>query len=515
MELHITRKQVLGLLALMLSFAFLARLAMGVGFFNSYDTYWYRSWAVDLAENGLFTAYGRMKEIALDYPPVYLIFLYITGLGYKALGGGVTNDMQMLLLKFWPVLFDVACAGLLYLICRRRYGRPAGLLAAFFWTLNPSFFFNTAGWGQTDGVMAFALLLTFWLLEENRPVAACAAMAVAGLTKFQCLFFLPPFLIVLFLQNRKRLLRPVLGLLAAALTVLLVFLPFMIGAKNPMLFFDLYLGSAGKYDYCTLHAYNLYCMLGLNWTHDVKDTDPMLGSFTWQGLSYVFLFLSLALLVWLYVISCRRHGEKRLNGWVGGLLFMQCVFMLTTRMHERYQIIVLPFALMAWVSTRRGRFLGLFAGLTGITLVNQYLVLINVVQNKLFKATAFYLPARDTLEIIFSAVNMLLFLWTVYECVDYLAGGPSKPSGQIAGDGGAALSAAEWKAGPTGGEGPLLEPVAVSPAVPAVGRGGTEQAASEPAEPPEPSEPPEPPDPPVPEWLKPLAADGREPSERS
>lgn len=429
MELRVTRKQTLGMLLLILGFALLARLAMGIGFFNSYDTFWYRSWATDLP-NGLFTVYDRADSISLDYPPVYLFFLYLTGLGYKALGSGVTNDMQMLLMKFWPILFDVACAGLLYLICRRRYGRPTGLLAAFLWTLNPSFLFNTAGWGQTDGVMAFVLLLTFWLLEENRPVAACIAMAVAGLTKFQCLFFLPPFLIVLFIRNRHKPLRFVKGLVAAALTVAVVFLPFMIGANNPALFFKVYLGSAGKYQYCTLHAYNLYCMLGLNWTHGVKDTDPIFGGFTWHNLSTVFTLLSLALLVFLYVISYRRHGEKRVNGWVGGLFFMQCIFMLTTRMHERYQIIVIPFALMAWISTRNKRFLGLFAGLTGVTLVNQYLVLMNIVQSNLFKSQAFYMPARDTLEIVFSAVNLLLFLWTVYECVNYFIGYRPTPAVQ-------------------------------------------------------------------------------------
>lgn len=427
MELRVTRRQALGMLFLILGFALLARLAMGVGFFNSYDTFWYRSWAVDLAENGLFTVYGRADSISLDYPPVYLFFLYITGLGYRALDGALTNELQMLLMKFWPVLFDVACAGLLYLICRRRYGRPTGLTAAFLWTLNPSFFFNTAGWGQTDGVMAFVLLLTFWLLEENRPVAACVAMAVAGLTKFQCLFFLPPFLIVLFVRNRRDLLRPFIGLLAAALTVLLVFFPFMLGAKNPMLFFDVYLGSAGKYPYCSLYAYNLYCMLGLNWTHGVKDTAALFGPLTWQSLSNILLILSLALLVCLYAVSYRRHGEKRMNGWVGGLLFMQCVFMLTTRMHERYQIIVLPFALMAWISTRSNRFLGLFAGLTGITLINQYLVLMNIVQYDQYGYLASFAPALDGLEIAFSIVNLLLFIWTVAECVLYFLGRPLRP----------------------------------------------------------------------------------------
>ena len=438
MELRITKKQVTQLLIIILGFALLARLAIGMGLINPYDTYWYRGWAVDLPINGLFDVYARADSITLDYPPLYLFPLYLTGLAYKAFGIDCGLNLQMLLMKFWPIIFDVACAGLLYLICYKKYGRPVGLLAAFLWCLNPSTFFNTAAWGQTDSIMAFLLLLSFWYLEENRPIAACIAFAVAGLTKFQCLFFLPPFLLVLLFRNLKDLKRVLFGLLAAAGTVLAVFLPFMIGAKNPLLFFDVYLGSAGKYPYCSLNAYNLYSMLGLNWSHDVKDTDPILGGFlTWNHISAVLLLLSLALLIILYVVSYRRHGTKRLSGWVGGLLFMQCIFMLTTRMHERYQIVVLPFALMAWVVTHNKRFMGLFAALSGITLINQFFILLSAIQSRQYKSNAFWLPANDAIDIIFSSINLLIFIWTVYECVRYFLG--SRPKDRLP-EGGPAIS---------------------------------------------------------------------------
>lgn len=428
MEFRITHKQAFWMLALILSTAFLMQMVVGMGYVNTFDTYWYRDWALDLP-NGLFTVYekSRMENIQLDYPPLYLICLYFTGLGYRVLGENCHICLQMFLLKFWPVVFNVACAALLYYICRNRYGRVIGLTAAFLWCLNPAFFLNAVMWGQTDSTMAFCLLLAFWLLEQNRTVAACVAFAVAGLTKFQSLFFTPPFLLTLLFRNLKDWKRIVKGLAAAAVTVAVVFIPFMIGARNPLLFFDVYLGSAGKYPYCSLHAYNIYCLLDLNWTTGVMDTDPIVGGFTWYHFGMICAFLSVALVVALYILSYCKSGRERLSGWVGGLLMMQCLFMFMTRMHERYQVIVVPFALMAWITTRNKRFLGLFGALSGFTFINQAMVLIRNVVHSQRDVWAFWEPYRSTVEMVLSFINLLLFIWCAYECIRYFLGGkPAK-----------------------------------------------------------------------------------------
>ena len=426
MELRITHKQAFWMLVLILSFSFLTQVVVGMGYINTYDTYWYRNWGLDAAENGLFTIYSRVEDINLDYPPLYLILLYITGLCYGSAGKGLHVFLQMFLMKFWPIFFNVACAALLYYICRKRFGRPTGLLAAFLWCMNPGFFFNAAMWGQSDSVMAFLLLVSFYLLDRDRPVAACVAFAVAGLTKFQSLFFTPPFLLVLVLRNLPDWKRIVKSLAAAAVTVAVVFIPFMVGGRNPMLFFDVYLGSANKYPYCSLHAYNFYSMLGLNWTTGLKDIEPIAGGFTWNHFSCICAALSVALVAALYILSYRRFGRARLDGWVGGFLMMQCLFMFMTRMHERYQVIVVPFALMAWLTTRNRRFLGLFAALSCFTCVNQAVVLLDMVLGAQRNIEPFWSSYSHELVIVLSFINMLLFVWSVYECVTYFLGSRRK-----------------------------------------------------------------------------------------
>lgn len=423
MDQQLGRNRVVMVLALILGFSLFMRLAVGIACVNTYDVYWYRTWAVDLP-NGLFTVYDRAADISLDYPPVYLFFLYPIGKIYEIIGTDAHVYIQMLLMKFWPIVFDVLCSLVLYLICV-RYSPLSGLFAAGAWAMNPSLLFNTSVWGQTDQLMALLLLLAFWFLEEERPVLCCVAFAVAGLTKYQSLFFTPVFLLELYTRtNLKSVLK---GIGAAAATVIAVFLPFMVGARNPLLFFDVYFGGAGKYPYCTLNAYNLYGIFGLNWTHRIEDNAPLFGGFTYAMLSNLMLAASLVLLIYLYLKG------RRTCGWVGGLLFMQCLFMFMTRMHERYQVVVLPFALMAYVKHRRPGFFGIFAALSGITLINQFIVLLPIMQN----GSAPWMDYRDEIMTVFSTVNLAVCLWTIYLCIDFfLAAVPEKPDGALS-EGGA------------------------------------------------------------------------------
>ncbi len=398
------QKNIWAILAMLLLFAGLARFAVGLGYVNTFDTYWYRNWAVDLP-NGLFTVYTRAEQITLDYPPVYLFFLWLTGLAYKAWGGvGLHEVTQMFLMKFWPIVFDTLCALLLYCICK-KHSPAAGLFAAAAWALNPSMFFNSAMWGQTDSVMCFCLLLSFWLLQSGRVNLSFVSFAIACMTKHQCLFFVPVYLIALYYACPLKKALEALGW--GLVTVVCVFLPFSMGAKDPLLIFDVYFGGAGKYPHCTLNAFNLYGILKLNW---VEDSKILFGSVTYGHLSAVLTVLSVAGLVALFALGKRRCI------WVGSLYFMQCLFMLMTRMHERYQIVVLPFALMAYITHRDRRFLHCFTGLSVITLINQaFLLLRNNNQGVAWNQNGLY----DTWLVIFSVANLLLFAYTTYCCVRF------------------------------------------------------------------------------------------------
>lgn len=378
------------------SFALLLRFTIGIGYFNSFDTYWYRNWAVDLP-NGLFSVYQRATQISLDYPPLYLLFLYPIGLIYKAVGTDIHSVYQMFLMKFWPIIFDCLVGALIYFIFRKKDINIA-LIGSTLWLLNPSTIYNSAFWGQTDSIMVFFLILSFYYLSQKRESLACIFFAVAGLIKYQSLFFVPVFLLELWL-SKKSIKYFLKGILSAALTVIAVFLPFMIGSKKLFLFFEVYFGGAGTYKYCTLNAFNFYGLFGLNWASD----ENVYGIF-----AIVVTVLFTVLFAFLYIKAKNRCVFS------GGFIYMQFLFIFVTRMHERYQFVVLGFVLVAFLLHKTKGFLISYILVSVITLLNQMLVLVDANTDGLSIFNNF-----DLILKIGSGVNILIFAYTVFVVIEF------------------------------------------------------------------------------------------------
>lgn len=403
MELSVNKKaadkKFLDIFFIVLLFGALLRLAIGIGYYNPQDTLWYKAWAMEL-NNGLFDIYSRADQVNLDYPPIYLFFLKITGGIYSLIGESVHNYTEMLIMKMWPMLGDILCAVALFYVFRRQSPKT-GLVAASLWMFNPSVIFNCAFWGQTDSIMCLLLLLSFITLERKKPVLACVLFALAGMTKYQCLFFTPLFLTELFVKYRIS--KTLKGIAAAAATVALVFLPFMIGSENPFLFFDVYLKGQGTYPYCTLNAYNVYGIFGLNWKEDSIGTPSL------YALSFVLVVALIGFMIYCYIRA------KRNSVWVMGFLFMNTLFMFMTRMHERYQFVALIFILMAAIVHKHRGFFYCFAGISVITFLNQVIPMFSWRTEN-----SFFDNYYGGLMVTFSVVNLILYFVSAYVCIKFI-----------------------------------------------------------------------------------------------
>ncbi len=422
----VSRRRAVSVLAGILLFAFITRLCIGMLYTNYFDIAWYRTWALSLPD-GFFNCYGRLMEgkYALDYPPVYLAVLYAVGWLYRLFPLQNYAMLDMLAMKAFPILFDVLTAMMLYLCCRKRSGEAFGLIAAVFWALNPSAVFNSACWGQTDGMLLFFLLLSFYAAENGRPILGSALFALTGLAKMQALYFTP--VLFFYLLRRYGWKKTLAGAGAAAATGYGAFLPFIFGSwsyygiRSFTLPFRVYWNGLGKYPYAALNTYNLYGLFNLNWVPDSKslffghfdaEAGMMTGGFTLHTLSLLFMILAILLLA---AVQFGGRGESSL--WSGGFLFMQCVFMLTTRQHERYQIAVLPFALLLFIRSRRLRYMWLFIALSLTTFVNQFMLLVrnNTIRDPAAPWNALFEPVQT----VFSAINLVLFVWSVIEVCRY------------------------------------------------------------------------------------------------
>lgn len=395
-------RKIFDLAFIMLLFAFLLRLVIALGYVNKQDTFWYREWALALPD-GFFNIYSRAEQISLDYPPVYLVFLYITGLAYKAIGTGWSIMTDMLFMKFWPILFDTLCGFALFKIFK-RYSVGAGFVSALLWLFNPVTIFNSAFWGQTDGLMCLLLLISFYLLEKERPVLACFIFAIAGLTKYQCLFFTPIFLMELFLRSGIK--RFLTGIGVAAFTVLAVFLPFMIGAKNPMLFFDVYLGGQGKYPHCTLNAFNIYGIFGLNW---VEDSLKILGNISIGMISTAITVIFVVLVFAFYIYA------KNKCMWVISFMFMSSLFMFMSRMHERYAFVTVIFILVAAVKHSSRKLFYIFVATSLITFINHLVPMFSWNHQ-----TSVFYNYYNEIFAVMSVLSFGVYLISMYICTEFL-----------------------------------------------------------------------------------------------
>lgn len=393
------------LFMLVLVFAFMLRLLIGMGYFNAFDTYWYRNWAL-ASQNGVFNLYNN-QEINLDYPPIYVLFLAVTGFFYRFVGNAEAhNYVQMLFMKSWPIIFDVL-AGVAIYFYTKKWGNKAAVFASCLWLFSPATIFNSAFWGQTDGLMCLCLLLSFWILEKH-PILAAVMFAISGLTKFQCLYFTPVFLYLLFKNYGIK--KFLIGIGSAALTVLITFLPFMIATNRPLLFFEVYLNGGNAYPHLTLNAFNVYGIFGLNW---VKESTEILF-----GLTYVHLNLVLTVLIFvatfiLMVVS------KRKCPFLFSFVLMQSLFLFTTRMHERYQFTVLVFILIATVIYKQKEFFNSFIWLTIIITINQAVPMFDWQNGGSFLSGMNYTYIMS----IVSVINLMVYIYSVYYSVKFLMKG--------------------------------------------------------------------------------------------
>lgn len=392
-DIRLNRSQVFWFLTVVTICAFLLRFMTAYHTTSFFDISYYVSWSEGAATD-LFGVFEKVSN--MDYPPLFLFPLYFTG---KLMQMDAVKEFipyQMLALKGWQLLFDVAIVPLLYYVLR-QFGELIGLGAAMLWAVNPTAIYNSAYWGQTDEMMMFLLVVTFFLLHKEKAVLAGCFMALACMMKYQSLYFAPLFaLMVLTALPPKKILLTVAGGVGA---VAAVFLPFCLrsGWDLP---FKVYLGGYSQYAYASMNGFNAYAAMG----HNFKNaTVPVLGAISAETLSALFIVLAVWMLVFFYFTATEK------SSWILGFFFMQTIYMFSSRMHERYQIPVIIFALMAAAWHKSAPLFACYVSMTMMTFLNHFVVLEKILAgDKSIGWIAYY----DQIVVVLSFVNLILYLIT-------------------------------------------------------------------------------------------------------
>lgn len=261
------------------------------------------------------------------------------------------------------MMADIATSYLIYRLARKYLSPEIAILASAFYIFNPAVIINSTLWGQADSFFTLIVALSVFMLAENRIGPASALFTAAVLMKPQGIIFLP---VLAFELLRQHKLKSFLTAAGSALgTAAAIVLPFSLGS-GVMWIFRLFAGTVAEYPYASVNAFNLFGLLGANYTQD-SSTLFLLSYHAW-GLLFIVVITALAWSVYL-------KGNSRVFAAVAALLQIAGVFIFATRMHERYLFPAVALSILAFIYLRDRRLLLLSAGFSVTSYVNTHVVL--------------------------------------------------------------------------------------------------------------------------------------------
>lgn len=354
-------KKVLYLLCL----AFVVRMTLSFLPAFEYDQSAFRFWSIRLTELGPAQFYS--DQVFTNNPIGFLYILWIIGLIKTHLLSHSfffqNNQHYDLLLKLPANIADLTSALLIYLMIKGKLNEHWALLGFALYAFNPAIIFDSAIFGQYDGIAAVFLLLSmYFLLLRKAPEASVGLAVVAWTFKPQTIAFAP--LLILFILFKIKFLRWLSCLLVLFLTVILIYLPFFpTNPLNGIIFTNS--ASTALFNCTTCFALNFWGVFG-NWQDDMKTFLKV--PFLYLGI----ILLSLSYIPIFFLKPIKKHFEEPFVYLTAALSFMS-FFMLLTRIHERYLFPFFVFFLIGSILMKSKQLIILYLISSAIFLINLYL----------------------------------------------------------------------------------------------------------------------------------------------
>ena len=346
-----------------------------------------------------------------DYPPGYM---YVCG-ALTALARFMNLDYgsagYVFLFKIPATVCDLVSAFVIYKLARRNgISKGFSLALAGVVAFNPALMFISGGWGQIDSILSLLLVLTIWLLNSEKKIAAGAVFGLAILLKPQALMA-GPLIALIYIRDivgpdwKKKLLNTVLAVLAALGVLFVLSLPFAGGQKWNWLI-EKYFATANSYPYASIEAFNFPALIGGNW----KSASATVLGLSFKTWGTFFIVLAVALTAYLYL----KSYQKRNSGTPYLLLafMIAMIFTFGHYMHERYLIPVLLLLLTAYIYYRDRRILLSFAVFTVSTCLNA-LAAMYIVDHQSMRGA--YYSAVTVIGSLLTVGGFALLAYTVYD----------------------------------------------------------------------------------------------------
>lgn len=344
--------------------AFILRIMLSFLPAFEYDQSAFRFWSIRLAKLGPAQFYSQ--QVFTDNPVGFLYILWAVGLIKTNLLSHSfffqNNQHYDLLLKLPANIADLASALLIYLMIKRKLSEHLALLGFTLYAFNPAIIFESAIFGQYNGIAVFFLLLsTYSILVKRIPGVVGCFVAIALTLKPQTIAFIPVLGLLIILKT-----KPLVwfrSFIIFLVTLLLIYFPFF--PHNP--FFGLFYvnqHSAGLFNCTSCFAFNFWGIFG-NWQNDLQ-TFVMLPYVYW---GIILLFIMLLPILFLKPFSLKF---KPPYFYLTAAITLMSFFMLLTRVHERYLFLFFPFLLLAAIMLKSKIIIIFYAFMSGLYFLNVY-----------------------------------------------------------------------------------------------------------------------------------------------
>lgn len=350
-----------------LTAAFILRLALSIVYYgHPTDIGCFMAWGNAALNNGLSNFYT--SGMFADYPPGYMYICAALSWICEILQLPYGSTAMAFVYKLPATFADLVSAYLVYRIARKNgVGEGFSLALTAVLALNPVLMFVSGAWGQIDTLLTLLFVVTIYLLQRDRRIAAGAVYGLAILLKPQALMLGPLFAVAfiadIFVKDgKKRLGETALAVLAALAVLCLGSLPFR-GTQSWYWLIQKYMSTASSYPYAAIEAFNCPSLFGGNW----KSVDA-----TRLGVS--FRIWGTAAIVTVVMVSgyiyAKSFRKSRGALYLTSAMLIMGVFTFGHYMHERYMLPVLMLLMMAYLYYRDRRILAAFGAVTVSSLLN-------------------------------------------------------------------------------------------------------------------------------------------------
>ena len=362
------------------------RVALAPLGWHAYDMFTFSDWAWQLFEEPRNRFYAAPLEVPGDHLPGDLTIMWIMAHVTRVAVPGFDffDNRYVLIIKAVPIVCDLLLAVGMALVARSFGSRRQAVVVGSLVALNPAAIMISAVWGQWDSVPMALVVFAVLALIRKRSWLAFPLLACACLFKPQLGVLIPLFAIA---DLRLRML-PLPGIsrwrrwgtalqsawrgwaagFAASLAVILALsLPFGIGfpgMDTRYTLFERIQFAAERYASTSHGAYNLWYLL---FPETRWDGDIGVFGLSHHQVGYVLFAGALVLAV---------IGVLTIDPWPvafawGGVVVTLAIYMLPTRIHERYVFPAVVFAFLLVLIAPQFRWLA--GGLTITAFVGIYL----------------------------------------------------------------------------------------------------------------------------------------------